>query len=447
MDEKELFENLKDKTPKKYVINEIVRFSWPVRELRLKCLVNKNPEKSLQQIYTVMLKAIKMGYNTEKSLFEFLGLGVNDEFMIHELFVLQEKGFLFVNDDKWIVTTDGEDFVNGNNAKLRIEEFEEYELIMDSISGSFISITDSNDDFTKKALNKKLDVCEEYDFGVKSEEMFNYLTKVKYHDIESLYKSDSRGDSYLIDIDSVTYDEKKWCNYWFVEYKPKDNNCEPFVEIRNNECKLMHELTKKAKSEYRSYIYSLTESDRKDAEEYQEQYKKFPIQLESPQSLQYKTKSLTVWETKSQFIDALQSVKEKILIESPWIKKATREYIPYFEKLLEAGKKLYVLYGISEDDEHDYRTVEDIKCLQEKEASKGQLIDLPTYLKNNSSRFEGSHRKILVKDNDYYISGSFNFLSFNKKEGEKIANEESIMVCEGVKEKWEKIEKEYGLKF
>lgn len=45
----------------------------------------------------------------------------------------------------------------------------------------------------------------------------------------------------------------------------------------------------------------------------------------------------------------------------------------------------------------------------------------------------------------YYLHGSFNFLSFNKKEGEKIANESSHLIRYGVRNKWESVFKEYQL--
>ena len=152
---------------------------------------------------------------------------------------------------------------------------------------------------------------------------------------------------------------------------------------------------------------------------------------------------MTIWETKQKFIESLQNVKEQILIESPWIKKATLEYIPYFENILKHKKKLVILFGIDEKSEHDYRTMNEISKLHGKYINNFTLINLSEHLKG--SRYTGSHRKLLIKDNDYYISGSFNFLSFAKHEGERIANEESQLIAINVKEKWERIIKDYNL--
>src|SRR5690606_8463433 len=45
--------------------------------------------------------------------------------------------------------------------------------------------------------------------------------------------------------------------------------------------------------------------------------------------------TLSVWETQEKFAEALSTVKSKILIESPWIKRATLKYIKPIEKVLQ----------------------------------------------------------------------------------------------------------------
>ena len=156
-------------------------------------------------------------------------------------------------------------------------------------------------------------------------------------------------------------------------------------------------------------------------------------------------KPLTIWETKNQFIEALKNVKEKILIESPWIKRATQEYIPYFKKLLQQKKRLVILYGIAEMDEHDDPTIQELKKLQEQYNTLFTLIHLPEHFKTIHLNLTGTRRKLVIKDNDYYISCSFNFLSFAKQEWQKVANEESHMIRKKVKDKWDQVIQEYAI--
>ena len=52
---------------------------------------------------------------------------------------------------------------------------------------------------------------------------------------------------------------------------------------------------------------------------------------------------------------------------------------------------------------------------------------------------------MVIKDNEYYIHGSFNFLSFNKNEGQKVANEETLLISVDVEKKWKKVLSDYDI--
>ena len=104
------------------------------------------------------------------------------------------------------------------------------------------------------------------------------------------------------------------------------------------------------------------------------------------------------------------------------------------------------MYGISEKDEHDVQTLKEVEELQQQYKDHFKLIHLPTHFSKIKSNLTGTHRKIVIKDNDYYIQGSYNFLSFGKNEKQRVANEESLLISKNVKQKWEHIFKEYSLK-
>ena len=192
------------------------------------------------------------------------------------------------------------------------------------------------------------------------------------------------------------------------------------------------------------YIYSLSNSDRTSFEELTEIVEEH-VQPLKPQIATSDIATLTIWETKHKFLEALHNVKEKILIESPWIKRATMEYLPLFENMLKDEKQLIILYGISEKDEHDYQTLEKVKELQCQNKETFTLIHLPTHFNNIGSRLTGTHRKLVIKDNDYYIAGSFNFLSFGKNEKQQVANEESMLISKDVQKKWVQVMNEYKI--
>lgn len=435
MTEEEAYKQLKDKAPTGYRLNELIQFSYPVRKIRLDVLVNKQPDGSLVKVYNVLLRAIQAGFSSQDKLFTFLGLGQTDEFVLRELFTLREKGLVDLVSEKWIVTEEGEKFIQDEKI-LRIEEKEEFEFWIDGISGEIMSARQNR---TEKKLLKCLDP------EVKLSNRNPELIEGKFQQLADTYKQDNENKAYLISYasDDIKYDSNDWCNFWLIEYIPdRKSNQEPKLEVRNFETlKEIKSLTSKFNSEYRHYIYSLSSSERTEFEE-------ITIIHEEPkvQSQTDDLSTLTIWETKQKFIEALNNVKEKILIESPWIKRATQEYIPLFEKLLKDKKQLTILYGISEKDEHDIYTLRKVEELQKQHKDKFKLIHLPTHFAEIHSRLTGTHRKLVIKDNEYYIHGSFNFLSFGKNERQQVANEESLLISKEVAKKWEQVAKEYSLK-
>ena len=443
MTEEEAYKQLKDKAPTGYRLNELIPFSYPVRKLKLDVLVNKQPDGSLVKVYNVLLRAIQTGFHSQQKLFEFLGLGQTDEFILRELFALREKGYVDLISEKWIVTEEGNKFIQDEKI-LRIEEEEEFEFLLDGISGEVISI--------KENPNEKVNLQKHLKSELKISNRSPELLENKFQELADTFKQESEGKSYLISYlaDEIKFDSFKdgesglWCNYWLIEYIPDNkSNQESKLEVRNFvSLREIKPLTAKFNSEYRHYIYALSNSDRTAFEELttlvEEPIKQVIVKADFS--------TLTIWETKQKFIDALKSVKEKILIESPWIKRATQDYIPLFEKLLEEKKQLIILYGISEKDEHDIFTLKKVEELQKQFKDTFKLIHLPTHFSDSNSKLTGTHRKLVIKDNDFYIAGSFNFLSFGKNEKQQVANEESILISKDVIKKWEQVSKEYSLK-
>jgi len=441
MTEQEIYNKLSKQSPTGYKLNELIPFSYPVRRLRLDILVNKQPDGSLIKVYNVLLRAIKAGFQSQKELFDFLGLGSTDEFILRELFSMREKNYVNVVSEKWYVTEAGEQFLTDNSI-LRVEEEEEFEFLLDGISGEAFSTKEFP--IEKSRLPKYLP--SEYKISNRSAEMLDN----KYQVLADIYKKEQEGKAYLIEYseDEIKYDSFKdgesgmWCNYWLVEYIPEGkNNQEARLEVRHHDTLQENKsLTGKFNSEYRHYIYTLNPE--------RNAYENI-VEVISEQSVTEinvpEFGTLSIWETKQKFKEALQTVKEKILIESPWVKKATMEYLPLFQEILRAKKRLIILYGIDRNDEHDIQTLRHVEDLQKQFKDKFTLIHLPTHLRANGSRLTGTHRKLLIKDNDYYVAGSFNFLSFGKNEKQFVANEESMLIAKDVKKKWEQVAKEYGL--
>lgn len=441
MDIKEIHKKLGKQCPSDYKINEIIPFAYPFRRVRINATVNKSPEKTIQQVYSVLLRSIQVGYNTEKQIIDFLGLHKED-FILRELYFLRERGFADFSSGVWLVTEQGEKFITDNSI-LKVLEEEEYEFLIDAITND--ALQKEFRLFSDKKNENKLQP--EFDFGIKSPELLNN----KSEQIADIYKKENKGKAYLVDFDksNILFDKKEYQDFYLIEYIPnasKTIDLEPRIEIRNTDkdYSLDRRLTKILSNRYPSVIYDFTSSERASIAKIENEIlaKEFNV-THKPVT---ETQTLSIWETQAKFEESLKTVKKKILIESPWIKQATLRYIGLMEKALKKGVTFYILYGIEGNDEHHRRAEKEMERLQ-REYKGFNLIHLPTHFKNiGNYQMTGTHRKLVIKDNEFFIQGSFNFLSFNKKEGQKVANEESILIAKNIDNKWNSVFEEYEIR-
>lgn len=454
--ENQLYTQLKKHCPTGYRINEIIHFGYPFRRMKIRITANKSPEKSLQQIYSAILRTIKAGFSSEKELCRFLGLH-HEDFLLKELYYLRENNLLDLVNNEWIITETGNEFINNNNI-LKVIEEDEFEFLIDARKNKIVKqkevyeYNSKHETFFLSKLvstvpdDKKLKA--EIDYKIKDEEILNG----KEEDLRDLYKNINKGKSYMIDIvrHGILFDKTEHDDFILVEYIPletRKNELDPFIEVRKNTNSIPKdkELTTILSDEYPSILYQFTSSERDKIIEIEKDIPQFIVKATTQtETKTEKTSSLTIWETQQQFEKALKQTKKSILIESPWIKRATNQYINDIENLLKHNKNVVILYGIDEKDEHHYGTVERLKKLKQR-YKNFYLIHLPSHFQNVGLNLSGTHRKLVIKDNEYFIAGSFNFLSFNKKEGQKVANEESLIIRQNVFDKWKHVVNEYKL--
>ncbi len=446
MDIQEAHKKLDKQCPSYYKINEIIRFAYPYRRVHVNATVNKLPEKSIQQVYSVFLRTIKAGYNKEAQIIEFLGLKKED-FILRELYFLRERGFIDFASGIWLVTAQGEEFIKDNSI-LKILEEEEFGFLIDAITNEAIE----NNFRLYSDRNTENKLSAEINYSIKNPE----LLEGKNEQLADIYKRQNKGNAYFVDYDksNIKFDKKENHDYYLIEYIPrkeKEGDIEPYIEIRNvdKDVSIERRLSKLLSKQYPSILYQLTTSERTNFAEFQEDDDN-PFSKESTTIKTQKkitdTQTLSVWETQEKFSEALKTVTSKILIESPWIKRATLKYINSIEKALKRNVDVIILYGIESNDEHHYGTLKKLQDLKNKYLKKLHLIHLPTHFENKGNhKMTGTHRKLVIKDNEYYIQGSFNFLSFNKEKGQKVANEESILITKNVQIKWKTIYEIYKI--
>lgn len=110
---------------------------------------------------------------------------------------------------------------------------------------------------------------------------------------------------------------------------------------------------------------------------------------------------VSVYEHPDLLRDALQNCRERLIIISPWITPAVvdKAFLESLRKLLRSGVKVYIGYGLGDD-----RSFEKLES---------ELTQLAASSRNFTfSRLGDTHAKILIKDKEYLVTTSFNWLSF-----------------------------------
>ncbi len=126
-----------------------------------------------------------------------------------------------------------------------------------------------------------------------------------------------------------------------------------------------------------------------------------------------KIQTLAVYEHPAILYASMQSAQESLIIISPWITSAvvTRSFVDILEGILKKGVDVKIGFGIGDDDRYDRR-------------AKSLLNDLSNKYNNFLLKELGdTHAKVLIKDNNYYVITSFNWLSFKGDPKKKFREE------------------------
>lgn len=442
MDNRNIFKKLTSQCPVDYRINEIIRFKYPYIITKLKAQVNKSPDSSILQIYSVILRAIDLGMRTEKELFKFLGLKKGD-FIIREIFYLKECAYIDETSQGWSTTNAGKTFIRDNSI-LRTLEDEEFKFIVDAKTGDFVSAELSLQ--TKKDTEKGIEAVHK---DLRNNSM---ILENRFDELSELYMQDNTDGSLLIgyDLDNILFCKPENSDYYFIEYIPiesKEDEIESYIEVRCVDKDLTKDkrVTEILTKEYPEILYEFTDSERavlSEIEDYDDEKEFEDVVLDKSES---DSEILSIWETQSVFKESLRSAKKRILVESPWIKKASLKYKKLFEDALKRGVEIYVLYGIDAYSDNDSVSERMFRTL-ENNNENFHLIFLPDHFASvEMLDLTGTHRKLLIKDSEFFVQGSFNFLSFNKQEGQRVANEESVKINREVDKKWNAVMLEYQI--
>lgn len=136
-------------------------------------------------------------------------------------------------------------------------------------------------------------------------------------------------------------------------------------------------------------------------------------------------------------LDAISTAKSRLMIISPWMttEVVNDDFVERLESTLKRGTSVFIGYGIG-----DVGT-ETVALKPHAEKARGMLRDLSErYPKFTFLRLGGTHAKLLVKDDQYAVITSFNWLSFRGDPSKKFRDEQGVLIqrADMVNEKWQK---------
>lgn len=135
--------------------------------------------------------------------------------------------------------------------------------------------------------------------------------------------------------------------------------------------------------------------------------------------------TLSVWEHRPTMVAAIETAESRLMIVSPWINSdATDEHLlRRLEDAVKRGVHVFIGYGIAdetgkEDKPPNPKVMQRLNAMTKNKKLAGRLM-----LKRLVT-----HEKILLKDDDLYVIGSFNWLSFRGDRKRGLRRESSALI-------------------
>lgn len=113
---------------------------------------------------------------------------------------------------------------------------------------------------------------------------------------------------------------------------------------------------------------------------------------------------LSTYDHRPLLLDALETAQNNVVIISPWIKAGglNNEILGRIERALQRRTHIIIGYGISEKEDNNKWILSKLSDIQKKGYGK----------RLHMVRLSNTHEKVLIKDNEYMVITSFNWLSF-----------------------------------
>lgn len=209
-------------------------------------------------------------------------------------------------------------------------------------------------------------------------------------------------------VDALTVSKRLLCLNFVTQGKDENTTAD-------KELLIIHDDLDWVKREFGIYLSGLSAQYRKDAKhQVDEAVKKFHDNMDK----QYTIKPLENEELRDVLLQTFELAQKEICIITPWITRWVVDgfMIDKMRQAIEKGVKIRILYGIGDisstqqkksnynDNDRNIKTENMAQTLQKTFAKYGNRF---------SMHRSNTHGKLLICDDQFYVIGSFNFLSFD----------------------------------
>ncbi len=433
-DQSSVYDSFSLKMGENYKLSKVLQISWPVYKVELEVTVESEPEDVLKEIHLMLLNIIKLGINTTDEIAAFLGLNAND-FILDELYELRRNNLLKYYDDKYVVEAPGRDFLS-KKGFIPVPEKRKYDFCVNGVSGAIErarDIKDAGHDYIKFP-------CDITQVG------YNFIEE-NWTKICARFKTDftkqeltglSNGRQ---GIKSKLYFEERYLLVYIEKNAQNEGSAKIVLIDAYNKVELKDDQSalNAIVSKYSEILFKTLED-----------YEYTSVAPKDIHPLESKVKSIDGFlpinfREVDDYIRYALKEGQTVYLEVPrLLKKALKFKIEIEQFLKREGTKIYIVYGVSEDYEHDANTVKEFRVLRSVYQNL-HFIDLPDHIYRNRLGFSGAHRRVIVKDHDFYIETSYNYFTLDFDKKQKVSIESATIFNKNVGEYFNAIFKQYKL--
>ncbi len=227
----------------------------------------------------------------------------------------------------------------------------------------------------------------------------------------------------------------------YLEAKNNSSTLNGYTGKANEIAKEIDKLINDTRQEQVSAEISECQIDPKREHELENRIKELENQkIELEKSIKMSIRFIKTYEHPKYFDDALANTTNRLIIISPWITRSgmKESRLTRILELLKAGVKIYIGYGIDKFSDENI----DLGIVEKLNKFKKQFPNTFTFV-----RLGNTHSKILASDDNFFITGSFNWMSFAGEMRKGAYRDESSVVLSEPNRVTEMMDKEIAYSF